>query len=52
MRSRTIVGVGGLAILLAVAVYLLFQIPLVFSLGGIFALVAILFALVVDAPAS
>jgi hypothetical protein len=50
MRSRTIVGVLGLAALLGVAVYLLLQVPAEFAIGGIVALAAILLALGVDAP--
>jgi hypothetical protein len=50
MTARTIVGICGLAALFGVTVYLLFQIPAVMAIGGIVALVAILFALGVDAP--
>jgi hypothetical protein len=50
MRARTIVGVCGLTILLGVSVYLLFQVPAEMAIGGIVALVAILFALGVDSP--
>jgi hypothetical protein len=50
MTARTIVGLLGLAILLGVTVYLLFQIPAVMAIGGIVALVAILLALGVDSP--
>jgi hypothetical protein len=50
MTARTIVGLLGLAILLGVTVYLLFQIPAVMAIGGIAALVAILLALGVDSP--
>ncbi len=50
MTARTIVGVIGLLALFGVAVYLLFQIPAVFAIGGIVALVAILWAVGHDAP--
>jgi preprotein translocase subunit SecF len=50
MTARTIVGVCGLAALVAVAVYLLFQIPWEFGIGGIVALAGILFAVGHDAP--
>ena len=50
MNARTIVGIVGLAVLLGVSIYLLFQIPAVMAIGGIVALVAILFALGIDAP--
>jgi hypothetical protein len=48
---RTIVGLCGLLALLGVAVYLLFQVPAVFAIGGGVALVAILLAIGHDAPA-
>lgn len=50
MTARTIVGAIGLVVLLGVAVYLLFQVPVVFAIGGIVALVAILWAVGHDAP--
>ena len=50
MSARTIVGVIGLIALLCIAVYLLLQIPAVFAIGGILALVAILVAVGHDAP--
>jgi hypothetical protein len=50
MTARTIVGAIGLLVILGVAVYLLFQIPAVFAIGGIVALLAILWAVGHDAP--
>jgi hypothetical protein len=50
VTTRTIVGICGLAALLSVAVYLLFQVPAVFAIGGIVVLVAILFAIGIDEP--
>jgi hypothetical protein len=50
MTARTIIGVIALVALLGVSVYLLFQIPVVFAIGGIVALVAILAAVGHDAP--
>jgi hypothetical protein len=50
MSARTIVGGIGLLVPLGVAVYLLFQIPAVFAIGGIVALGAILWAVGHDAP--
>jgi len=50
MTARTIVGVCGLAVLLGVAVYLLFQIPWEFGVGGVVALVGILLAIGIDEP--
>jgi hypothetical protein len=50
MTARTIVGICGLLALLGVVVYLLFQIPAAFAIGGIVALVAILVAVGHDAP--
>jgi hypothetical protein len=38
MTARTIVGLCGLTALLGIAVYLLFQIPWEYSVGGILAL--------------
>ncbi|HWH19921.1 MAG TPA: hypothetical protein VN671_05275 [Solirubrobacterales bacterium] len=38
MTARTIVGLGGLLALLGIAVYLLFQIPWQYGVGGILAL--------------
>jgi hypothetical protein len=50
MTARTIVGICTVLALVGVAVYLLFQIPAVFAIGGIVALVAILVAVGHDAP--
>jgi len=50
MTARTIVAGIGLLALLGVVVYLLFQVPAVFAIGGIVALVAILWAVGHDAP--
>ncbi len=50
MTTRTIVGVCGLLALLGVTVYLLFQIPWEFALGGVLALAGLLFAVGHDAP--
>lgn len=50
MTARTIIGICALVALLGVSVYLLFQIPAVFAIGGIVALVAILAAVGHDAP--
>jgi hypothetical protein len=50
MKARTIIGVGTIAVLLAVAIYLLCQIPLVFAIGGIVALVGALLAIGIDEP--
>lgn len=50
MTSRTIVGAIGLLTLLGISVYLLFQIPATFAIGGVVALLAILWAVGHDAP--
>jgi hypothetical protein len=50
MTARTIVGLLGLVVLLGIAVYLLFQIPWEYGIGGIVALAGILFAVGHDAP--
>jgi hypothetical protein len=50
MMARTIIGVGTIAVLLGVTIYLLCQIPLAFALGGIVTLVAILLAIGIDEP--
>lgn len=50
MTTRTIVGAIGLLTLLGVAIYLLFQIPAAFAIGGVVALLAILWAVGLDAP--
>jgi hypothetical protein len=51
MTARTIIGACALLALVGVAVYLLFQIPAVFAIGGLVALVAIFAAVAHDAPA-
>lgn len=50
MTARTIVGAVALLALLGVAIYLLFQIPWEFTVGGILALAGILLAMGRDAP--
>ena len=50
MTTRTIVGAIGLLVPLGIAVYLLFQIPAAFAIGGIVALAGILWAVGSDAP--
>src|SRR5262249_28054642 len=50
MTARRVVGACALLALLGIAVYLLFQIPWEFGVGGIVALAAILFAVGHDAP--
>lgn len=50
MAARPIIGICALVALLGVSVYLLFQIPAVFAIGGTVALVAILAAVGHDAP--
>ncbi len=50
MTTRTIVGLIGLVALLGISVYLLFQIPAAFAIGGIVALFAIFWAVGRDAP--
>jgi hypothetical protein len=50
MTARTIIGVGTIAVLLGVTIYLLAQIPWEFGIGGVVALVAILFAIGIDEP--
>jgi preprotein translocase subunit SecF len=50
MTARTIVGACVLAVLAGVAIYLLLQIPWEFGIGGLVALVAILFTIAHDAP--
>ncbi|HVW47842.1 MAG TPA: hypothetical protein VHA76_12355 [Solirubrobacterales bacterium] len=50
MAARTIVGLCGLVALLGVAVYLLFQIPWEYGVGGIVVLGALLLAIGVDEP--
>jgi hypothetical protein len=50
VTARTVVGIIGLLALLGIVVYLLFQIPTAFAIGGLVALVAILWAVGHDAP--
>ena len=50
MTARTIVGLLGLVVLFGIAVYLLFQIPWEYGVGGILALVGILALIGADAP--
>ena len=52
MTARTIVGALGLLALLGVTVYLLFQIPAAYAIGGIVALAAILWAVGRSRPTS
>ncbi len=50
MTARTIVGLLGLVVLLGIAVYLFFQIPWEYTVGGIVVLVGILAVVGADAP--
>ena len=50
MTARTIVDLLGLVVLLGIAVYLLFQIPWQYGVGGIVVLVGILAVIGADAP--
>jgi 1,4-dihydroxy-2-naphthoate octaprenyltransferase len=50
MTARTIVGAIALLALIGVGIYLLFQIPWEFALGGIVALAGIFYAVGRDAP--
>lgn len=50
MTARTIVGLGGLVAILGIAVYLLFQIPWEYAVGGVVALAGILAIIGRDAP--
>ena len=50
MIARTIVGLLGLVVLLGIAIYLLFQIPWEYGVGGIVALAGILLVVGHDAP--
>jgi hypothetical protein len=50
MTARTIVGLLGLVVPLGIAVYLLFQIPWEYGIGGIVALAGILLVVGHDAP--
>jgi hypothetical protein len=50
MTARTIVGATALLALIGIGIYLLFQIPWEFALGGLLALAGILYAVGRDAP--
>lgn len=50
MSARTIVGVCALVVLLGITVYLLVQIPAIFAIGGLVALIAIFLIVGHDAP--
>jgi hypothetical protein len=50
MTARTIVGLLGLVVLFGIAVYLLFQIPWEYGVGGIVAFAGILAVVGHDAP--
>jgi hypothetical protein len=50
MNARTIIGAIALLALGAVAVYLLFQIPWEYGVGGVLVLGGLLWALGTDAP--
>ena len=50
MNARTIIGLLGLVALLGVSVYLLFQIPWEYGVGGVLVLAGLLWALGSDAP--
>jgi hypothetical protein len=50
MTARTIVGLCTIAGLVGVTLYLLLQIPWEYGVGGIVALIGILWALAIDAP--
>jgi hypothetical protein len=50
MTSRTIVGICALAVLVGVAIYLLFQIPWEFGVFGVITLAGILLAIGVNEP--
>jgi hypothetical protein len=50
MTARTIVGLLGIGVLLGIAVYLLFQIPWEYGVGGILAFAGILVVVGHDAP--
>jgi hypothetical protein len=50
MTARTIVGLGALLILVGIGIYLLFQVPWEFAVGGVLALVGIFIAVGYDAP--
>ena len=50
MTARTIVGTLGLLAMLGVTIYLLFQIPWEYGVGGVLVLGGLLWALGSDAP--
>jgi preprotein translocase subunit SecF len=50
MTARTIVGLLGLVVLLGIAVYLLFQIPWEYGVGGIVALASLLLIIGTNEP--
>jgi hypothetical protein len=50
MTARTIVGLLGLVVLLGIAVYLLFQIPWEYGVGGIVVFAGVLALIGHDAP--
>ncbi len=50
MTARTIVGLCGLLVLLGIAVYLLFQIPWEYGVGGIAVLAGLLFIIGTNEP--
>ena len=50
MTARTIVGLLGLVVLLGIAVYLLFQIPWEYGIGGILALAGLLLIIGTNEP--
>jgi hypothetical protein len=50
VSARTAVGICALVALLGVAIYLLFQIPREFAIGGVVALAGIFAAVAHDAP--
>ena len=50
MTARTIVGLLGLVVLFGIAVYLLFQIPWEYTVGGILALAGLLLIIGTNEP--
>lgn len=50
MTARTIVGLCGLLALVGVAIYLLFQIPWEYGVGGVAVLVGLLLAIGTNEP--
>ena len=50
MTARTIVGLLGLVVLLGIAVYLLFQIPWEYGIGGIVVLEGLLLIIGTNEP--